>query len=174
MPTDTYLAVGKLGKPFGVEGELRCKVDATFREDFLSTEVVFIEVMGRKTPFFVDTIYEGDGLSIMLEEVDTKEAAHQLSGKTIWMRPQEIQRADLAQAKPPVPFESLIGYEVHDRTHGLLGAVKDFVEVPQQVLLVVPYRGKDAYIPFQEALILEVDEDKRVLKMDLPEGLLEL
>jgi 16S rRNA processing protein RimM len=46
--------------------------------------------------------------------------------------------------------------------------------MPQQEIAVVVYQNKEVLIPLNEKLIVSIDEDKKVILMDLPEGLLTL
>lgn len=55
-----------------------------------------------------------------------------------------------------------------------MGEILEVKEYPQQFLATVNYKETEVLIPLNEAFILEIDMDKKVVKFDLPEGLLEL
>jgi len=63
---------------------------------------------------------------------------------------------------------------VQDKTHGVLGEIKEIIEYPQQEMAAIIIKEKEVLIPLNEQLILEIDEEKKLISMDLPEGLLNL
>ena len=47
-------------------------------------------------------------------------------------------------------------------------------EYPQQFVAVVPYQFKEIMFPLNDDPIIEIDEANGILKVDLPEGLIDL
>ena len=55
-----------------------------------------------------------------------------------------------------------------------MGLIEDVREYPQQFLASIQYQEKEVLIPLNEAFIVEIDKTKKLLILDLPDGLLEL
>jgi len=50
----------------------------------------------------------------------------------------------------------------------------EYIEKPGQDLLRVDYMGKEVYIPVDPSIIKKTDRKKKLVIVDLPEGLLDL
>jgi 16S rRNA processing protein RimM len=102
--------------------------------------------------------------------VDTMDAANLFRGADLWVPPAE--RGELPDGGL---FQSdLIGCRVVDKVSGKeLGAVAGFQEFGGPALMEMTVDGREVLIPFVEQLC-EVDLSARVIRVDLPAGLLDL
>ena len=66
------------------------------------------------------------------------------------------------------------GYYTHDKNFGMLGPVIEVREMPTQDLLVVKYKGEEILIPFVDEFVLDIDEDSKVIHVNIPQSLLDL
>lgn len=168
---EEYLKIGRTGKAFGTGGALKFKVEEPFLDDFLEAPVIFIELLGKPVPFFVDSIHNEAPLIVKLEEVDSRKTALELVGKELFLRAEDVSEASLEQ---PLDFSALEGYQIVDRTVGAIGPIEEVLEFPQQIMAALQYQGRDILIPLNNQFILAVDAENQRIEMDLPEGLLEL
>ncbi len=168
---EEYLKIGRTGKAFGTEGALKFKVEEQFLDDFFDAAVIFIEQMGKPVPFFIEGLHNDAPLIIKLEEVDSRETALELAGKDVFLRREDVADESLEQ---PFDFTALEGFRIIDRTVGEIGLIEEVLELPQQMMAVVEYQGREVLIPLTDQLILSVEAENREIEMALPEGLLEL
>ena len=167
------IEIGKFFKAHGLKGELNAQLDVD--PDFALTDKPFvIEMDGIPVPFYPDFIRtKGSGALVKLKGVETQEEASEFVNKKIY-----ALRADLADYFGDEDFEdevSVIGFTVVDETLGELGVIEDFDDsTVNELLIVARPDGSELYIPFSEDFLTEVDEENRVLRMDLPEGLVDL
>ena len=63
---------------------------------------------------------------------------------------------------------------MEDTEKGMLGLVKEVFEAGHQDLIGMEYKGKEVLIPINDDVILNVDRDNALIKVSLPDGLLEL
>ena len=68
----------------------------------------------------------------------------------------------------------MIGSGVETVSGRSLGVVKGLIPAGSSDLLVVEGSGKEYLIPFVEDICVEIDPDNRRIRIDPPEGLLEL
>ncbi|MCB0705167.1 MAG: 16S rRNA processing protein RimM [Saprospiraceae bacterium] len=167
-----YIEVGYSKKTHGIRGELKVVVEDHFLDDFLNAKAVFLDLPGGKVPYFLDTIRDAGSLLASFEDIDSKEKALPLSGKAIFLR-----KEDVSASKPQFQegtSEFLQGYKVFDAIAGEIGRIDRVEEYPQQEMAIVELEKKTLLIPLHPDLIVRIDEVKKELHCQLPEGLLEL
>lgn len=175
MSEEQYTQIGRTKKPHGLNGELKLHIEEKYAEDFDQATVIFLEIGGNHTPFFVENLRGGLFDILKLEGVNSRSAAEPLAHKNMHLRDSDLLKEEERTYEPVgLEFEHLVGFQVHDETYGDIGAIKEIVEMPQQEMALVDYKGKEVMIPLNERLMVEVVDSQQVVKMDLPEGLLEL
>ena len=172
---NTYIEIGKTHKTRGVAGELKYSVSDTYWEDFLKAEVLFIDVSGLKTPFFVESVKTGRQEVLKLEDVDALEEAHALSNKVIFMRQSDLFTKKMEEEVPLTSmFDILPGYLMVDKKAGEIGGILEILEFPQQIMAVVQFGEKEILIPLNDSFIQEINQVDKKMLVELPEGLLDL
>lgn len=172
---ENFVSVGYTKKTHGIKGQLKVKINEQFIEDFLQAEVLFIEIHGKRVPFFVEHKDIGNSLLLKLEDVESKEAAVAITSKEIFLREADIIPEEERQFEVEgLEFEKFRGYTIFDEIIGKVGKIEEIVEYPQQEMAIVNYRGKEKLIPMNDELIVEENAKKKMLMMSLPEGLLSL
>jgi 16S rRNA processing protein RimM len=71
-------------------------------------------------------------------------------------------------------YNFLKQFLVLDQNNQEIGHVTDVLDIPSNTLLQVNYKDHIVEIPINEETLLSIDEDKEVLKITIPEGLLDL
>lgn len=170
---ENLVNIGYTKKPHGLKGELKVQIDDLYLDDFLDAETVFLELKGKKLPFFIENVREGNEVLVKFEDVDSKEAADALSGKEIFLRESDIVPLDEKGIEED-NYIQYIGYQIQDSELGLIGEIEDIIEYPQQMMAAVTYQDRAVLIPLNEAFIKEVQKGTKILLMELPEGLLDL
>lgn len=175
MPTEDLVFIGKTKKPHGIKGELKLYVEDKFEEDFYQAKIIFLNVGGSETPFFVEGI-RGEAFPILkLEDVDTRNRAMDFSHKEIFLRKEDLlKEEEKAPVLEVLQFKHLAGYKIEDETIGAIGTIEEVIEMPQQEMAVLQIKNKEVLIPLSEGLIIEILDKEKLVKMDLPEGLVEL
>lgn len=175
-----YINIGYTQKTHGVHGEMKIVVEDPYLEDVLKNKRLFLDVKGVKVPYFIENLRGGDGgpLIIKLEDVSTREEAHGLQSRQVYLRPQDLIPDHLREIPVDEEEESayanLAGYQIIDKASGPLGVIEEIIEMPQQEMAAVQYQGREVLIPLNEHFIQSIDADKKVVYMALPEGLMEL
>lgn len=169
---DSLKKVGKITSVHGLKGELYVFVFSG--EAFWSDEIEEFSLsdgQGRFRSFTVRSVREHKkGLLIQTEEIRDRTAAEAVLGHEFWID------SELFVSEPgeTIFLGEVEGFEVHDETHGAIGPVVGFVELPGQDLLVVQRQNHKVEIPFVDAFIDRIEFEEKRIYMKLPEGLLEL
>ena len=171
MAYNSDILLGRITKVNGYEGAVIVKLEKTFSENIPQMESVFLEIEGRPVPFFISgSEYSGaDILKLKFEGYDSIEKISEFTGCRVFLTtgiPDDYQTEDI---------QSLTGYKVLILGDKLLGSIKEVIPNPGQWLLnIISTKNKDILIPFHEHFIVSMDKKKKILVMDIPDGLIEI
>lgn len=172
MAYNTHILLGRITKVHGYEGAVTVKLEKTFtEEDIPVLESVFLEIDGKPVPFFIsESEYQGaDILRLTFEGYDSPGKISEFTGCRVFLTTGRNVPDKVSS------HNQLSGYKIHLPDDTLLGTIKEVIYGPEQSLINVGSRdGKDILIPLHEDFIIDVDKKRKIIKMDLPEGLIEI
>lgn len=169
---ETVYKIGVIGKPHGVRGEVCIRfADDVF--DRVGADYLLLDMEGILVPFFMEEYRFRTDEMVLVKfcDIDTEERARELTGAEVYF-PRSLAEEEDGQ----VSWAQIIGYSLVDsRTGKVIGNIETVDETTLNTLFeVATDDGKQLLIPGGEALIREVDTEKRIIKMEIPDGLLEL
>jgi 16S rRNA processing protein RimM len=132
---------------------------------------VFLEIRSTKVPFFIKDIRGAHGDIVLFEDIPNREAALLLQSKKIYLLQSDVPD-DLDLETDALQYSHLAGYTLLDETLGLIGAIEEVIEMPQQEMAVLQYQNKEVLVPLNAIFIKKIDDKKSEILMDLPDGLL--
>ncbi len=121
-------------------------------------------------PWFIEStkIKSDTETYILFEGICSKEAAHKLIQKEIWLLESDFKK--FADKSAPI---SLLGFTlINDEKD--LGEILEVIEQPHQVLCKILLEDKEALIPINEEFLDKIDKKTRKVFVTLPDGLLEI
>ena len=133
---------------------------------------VFFDIDGSRVPFQVASVEEGQHFVISLEDVDGRQESDKLTGKEIWVPLEQIKPRH--QKSPRNIKAKWEDYTIHDKKTGVFFPIIRTEEFPQQLMAIVETNGKEMMIPLHDQLIVEIDKEQKIIRMEIPEGLMEL
>jgi 16S rRNA processing protein RimM len=173
-----YINIGHTKKMHGLQGELKLFVEERFLEDFLKNERIFLDVKGSKVPYFVANVRGKGEMILKLEDVDSLESAIRLQSREVFLRQQDLvldhEREFEIEEEETLEYARLVGFMLEDKTAGEIGHIEEVLEMPQQEMAFLKYKGREALIPLNERYITSIDEKAKKVFVDLPEGLLDV
>ena len=171
MTYNPHILLGRLTKLHGFEGAVTIKIEKTFIENLPEMKSVFLEIDGKQVPFFIsESDYQGaDILRLKFNEYNTSGKISEFIGSRVFLT--AGRNTDTSAEN----FHDLTGYKILLPDNKILGAVIGIIKNPGQWLLNVETKKKrEMLIPMHEDFIISVDNKKKVIKMDLPDGLTEI
>ncbi len=161
--------IGQITRPHGLGGE----VNFTFTDDVfdrVDCDYLIIEMDGILVPFFVEEyrFRKSDTALLKFLDVDDQETAKQFTNKPVFF-PKKF-----SDGEKPADFtwDFFIGFTLFDEKMILKGVIKDVdTSTPNTLFGVETPNQEELLIPAHEDMIIDIDPDKRVLKMNLPDGL---
>ena len=164
--------VAEVLKLFGGNGTLIVKFRSCEMAHFNKTEPVFVLMDGIPVPFFVATCQPkgNNRAQILFDSIYYSGQALELVGKTLYQpgqpnHPNNVEDPNL-----------LIGFTVSPLHQASTGIVEAFINWPKNPCLSI--RTSDStrsfLVPFQQALIQNIDFKTKHISLILPEGLVEV
>jgi len=164
--------VGFIRKTHGVQGEVVLEFESHYEYSVEGADRFFVELDGLLVPFFL----EEDGFRfknantaiLTFEDVESGKYAKRLAGMSVYLYRTEIFQTDHD------PIQSrFLDYLVIDELLGELGRIEQIDDFAGNIVLTVNYRGNELLIPFNEDFLIELNDAKKTILMQLPEGLVE-
>jgi 16S rRNA processing protein RimM len=167
---DVY-RIGIINKPHGVHGELSFTFDDNIF-DRVDADYIICMMDGILVPFFLESYrFRSDSTALIkLEGIDTEQQARRMTNVEVYFPKEHAEELDDNE----LTWNFFVGFQINDINKGEIGKVTDVDDSTINTLFVVDYKGSEVLIPAQEDFIVELNRKKKVIKMNLPEGLLEL
>lgn len=170
-------AVGKLQKTHALKGELNVMLDID-PEYLEEGNPAIIDIDGIYVPFYAESIRTKGSFSYLVkfEGIDSEFEAKKLVNKTIYARKDKLKEyIEENYDEDYTLYDDLIGCTIVDTEKGEIGNVVEIDSNTENELFIVERPdGDTVYIPLTEDFIEEIDEDSKTIRMNLPDGLLDL
>ncbi|ERJ13494.1 ribosome maturation factor RimM [Haloplasma contractile] len=165
-----YLYVGKIANTHGLKGELKIKSDTDFKEEryktgsklYLSSgdEMIELEVATHRVHKNYDLV--------KFKGLDNINDVEQYKGCTVHVHESQLDELDDGDYY----YNDLIGSAVYGNDY--IGIVKDVLNHGASDLLVIKRESKkEVMIPFVEEFVETVDLEKKEIKINEIEGLID-
>lgn len=158
--------IGQVLKSNGRDGELLVSFSGISPEDIDLEEPVFIEFDGLPVPFYFEAFSQrGNSRALVrLTGVHSLTDADELAGAVLYAED------DLYEDEE----EDLTGWTVLDADGTKVGTVSAHEDIPGNPCIWLETGHGESLLPLREELVLDVDETEKTLRMEIPEGLLDL
>ena len=163
MENNNVIEWGEIVNTHGVRGEIKIQPWADSPEFLRSFEYFYIDGKAMK----VKSSYIHKGCVICsLEGIDDVNEAMRYKNKTVF-----IDRADVKLPAGGYFIQDIIGATVMDEKGGIVGTLKEVLDLPGNDVYVVKGAEREILIPAVPAFVLKVDADKGVIVVRMMEGL---
>ena len=164
--------IGLFNKPHGIHGELQF----TFTDDIfdrVDCDYLICLLDGIFVPFFIEEYrFRSDSTALVkLEGIDTAERARMFTNVEVYFPVKHAEEAEDGE----LSWNFFVGFRMEDGRHGELGEVVEVDTATVNTLFVVEQEdGEELLVPAQEEFIVEINQEKKLITVELPEGLLNL
>ena len=162
------IKIGQIVNAVALKGEVKVYNYSGYKERYEELERVFVE---DKAHTIEGVRYQNNVVILKLSGIDDRNAAEAAKGKYIYITEEDL---------PELPEDTfyirdLIGMEVETAEGLRLGRLSDVIQGSAQDLYEVEREnGKKLLVPAVSEFILDIDAKKRVIKVHLIEGMLDL
>ncbi|MCD7971944.1 MAG: 16S rRNA processing protein RimM [Candidatus Azobacteroides sp.] len=176
MITEKELIIaGNLLKTHGVKGELVFQPE-NLHLDFSEIPYLVCNIDGIFIPFFIEHIRPKSQTTylILLQDIGSDLQARLLSGTKVYLTKKLIPESDYMETISS-SWHNFTGYIIKDKNAGILGEITGIEDSTSNILFEVRKDDHIAYlIPANIDLILKINEEKKELFIQIPEGLLDI
>ena len=170
------LVVGRIGKAHGIRGDVNVSPHTDEPADRFAVGAVIATDPPERGPLTVSFMRFASGrLVVRFKEIPDRTAAETYQGTLL-----VVDTGDLPELDDEDEYydHELVGMRVLTQADEVVGIVIDVVHGTGGDTLVVKPAGhqgrRELLIPFVRAIVPTIDRAARVLRLDPPEGLLEL
>ncbi len=168
---EDLVAIAKLARPRGLRGEIVGDVLTDFPERFDNLKrVTIVYPNGETAEIEIEKFwFQKNRIVLKFTGFDSIEAADALRGGEICVG--ETETVEL-EADEFFDWE-LVDCAVETASGEPIGTVREVMRTGGTEVLVVAGEAKEYLIPFAETICTSVDVEKKLIKVDAPEGLLD-
>jgi 16S rRNA processing protein RimM len=163
--------VARIIRSQGKTGNLRIRFYHISPADCIELKSVFVGGEGALREYKVESLVRhGKDYDIKLEGIDSLSQADSLAGLNVHL-PEEALRQ---RGEDEFYLFQLIGCSIRGPGGRQIGRVRDILSVGEGALLLVESEGKEIFIPFHRSICTEVDVKAKEIRLDPPDGLLDV
>jgi 16S rRNA processing protein RimM len=174
LESTELVAVARVAKTRGVRGEVAANLLTDFPERFEGLEqLIAVRPTGAREVLTIeDQWLHGARIVLKFEGYDTPEEAQALVGCEL-----TVPESEAVELEEGEFFDwQLAGCRVETVEGRDLGTVRELLRTGGEapLLVVRDDAGREHLIPFAESICVEIKPERKLIRVDAPEGLLEL
>lgn len=164
--------LGYISKAQGFKGGVIAFLDVDNPADYKNLKSLLVDINGVLTPFFVETLNLKDKgfVHMKFEGVDDGNSANRLTNKDMYLPLENLPEL----GDDEYYLHELVGMKVEDENMGELGVVEKVLDYSANPLIQLFRDSTEVLIPLNDAFIDKVDKKGKVIRVSLPEGMVDL
>lgn len=167
------VGVGRVLKPHGLRGELCVEIHASSPLFFEGLSRIYLELPGRNArPCIVEAWRPHQNrVLLQVDRSQGRDQAETWRGARVLVRERDLPVVD-EEAFCPEDILGLPVFRVDGRRVGVLEDMRDMAG--QEIWFVRDEAGNEILLPAVEEIVVEVDLEQGLVRVDPPDGLIEL
>jgi 16S rRNA processing protein RimM len=165
------VAIARIAKPRGLRGEVSADILTDFPERFedLETVIALLPDGERRELKIEEFRFHQNRILLKFGGIDSIETAEDLRNAEICVPETEAVALD----EDEFYDWELVDCKIVTVEGETIGVVKELMRTGGTEILVVAGKEKEYLIPFAETICTEIDIENKMIRVDLPEGLLD-
>lgn len=174
---EQVLQFGQIQKSHGLQGEVSISFtgDIFDEEGDIAAPCLICEIDGILVPFFIEEyrFKNDDTMLVKFEHIDSEEETHILYSAKVFVEKKYLSEEISGQEIEGASY--YIGFQIFDEKGELIGTITDIDDETENVLFLVTNNQEEEFIiPATDDFILGIDDENKIIQMELPEGLLDM
>ena len=171
MENQTLKEIGFFSRVHGFKGKLVLSVPNEFIKIINLKTTIWVESSGIKSPFKITQIQPLKKGKIILEMLNINhEKAQSFIKKKVFINANDFTAIE----NPLNKGDFILEYEIYNQENQLIGVISDHIKIKNNELIQTFINGTEALLPFKKENIIEINHSKKMVKTQIPEGLLDI
>ena len=172
MKLNDFYYLGKITKKFSFRGEVIIFLDTDSPEFYYNIKKIFINLNNVLTPFDLSSVIpnKSNRIRVKINGINTENDTKKLINKEIYLPIESLPKTD----ENSFYYHEIIGYTVLDQDSKKVGNITGVNDQSPQHLFEINASGKKTLIPINDKLIIKVDKKNKTMRIELPDGILDL
>ncbi len=171
MKKDDCYLLGKITRRHGLSGNVVLKLDTDQPELYHKLENVLVEINGLLVPFFIDKQqWSKDDTKLISFKNATEALVDQTVGRNVFL---PLSTLPVLSGKS-FYYHEVVGFRLLDENNADFGEIQSVNDQTAQHYFLTLLNEKQIIVPIIKDWILEVNREQKEIKMQLPEGLMEV
>ncbi len=165
-----FINIGYIAKTHGVKGEIQVAIKSNFDIENVDFSFILLLQDGGLVPYeVIDYRIKGiNNIIFKLLLIDTEEQAKNVVGIEAYISYDDFIVQDKSS------YNLLIGYSVVNQDDKIIGELTDIQDIAGNSLFIVEKNKQEILIPINADYNIQVDDDNKIIHIDIPEGLLDI
>ena len=169
----TCQKIGYFQKPHGIKGGLSLIFEPQYDLSLENEPTLFLEIDGLLVPYFFSEegirFRSSESAIIQLDWIENEDQARKLTGLSVY-----IKNEDIVLQEEELTIHQLVGFRLSDEQLGEIGIIEKVEDYGGNLLFQVKYHEKEVLVPFNEELLIDLNESERTIVIQCPEGIFDL
>lgn len=160
-----FFNIGKIVNTQGLKGEVRIYTYTDYKEQFEEFDIVYVGE--EKVKMEIEKLrFKGEMAIVKFVGLNHINDVEILKNSMVYI--------DREEEDEVVFYSDMIGFNVICEINGELGTLKDVIINPRQDIYVIDSKrfGKEILVPAVDEFILEIDEEEKLIRVKLIEGMI--
>ena len=167
---DNLKEIGHFSRLHGYSGKLVISFINENPSILTKKITIWLNISGIMTPYKIQEIQQLNKNKLVLTLLNVnKDKAEELKNKSVFINPKDV---DLTEEK--FDKNNITGYDLFSNEEENLGKVSAVIKIKNNNLIQIYVNETEVLLPFSEKTILVLDHSKKQIKLDIPDGLIEL
>jgi len=164
--------LGKIVRKHSFKGEVVIKLDTDEPQLYTNMDAVFVDLPTNFLPFFIEKslLQKGNQLRVKFEDISTEQDAESILKSDVYLPLNLLPK--LTGNK--FYYHEVIGFTIEDIHYGNVGTLTGINDSTAQPLFEIQQGEIEILIPMIDDFIKKVDREKKVIIIQVPEGLIEM
>ncbi len=172
MKLNDFYYLGKITKKYSFRGEVIIFLDTDSPEFYYNIKKIFINLNNVLTPFDLSSVIpnKSNRIRVKINGINTENDTKKLINKEIYLPIESLPKTD----ENSFYYHEIIGYTVLDQNSKKVGNITGVIDQSPQHLFQINASGKKTLVPINDNLIIKVDKKNKTMRIELPDGILDL
>lgn len=172
IPKSDCRKIGFIRKTHGVRGELVLEYEPEFEDSVAEAHTFFLEIDGLLVPFFVAVgglrFRSSNTALVIFDWIENENHARELAGTAVYLFIHDIIENEEEQ-----PASQLLNFQLLDEDGQEVGIITAVNDYSGNMVFTLNSHGREILVPYHDELLLDLDNDKKIIQLRVPEGLLD-